>query len=149
MKTPAHREPALLPSISQFLMGRFLYLITAKNGKRRKIMPLFKPVQGDPERCDVQYDYEELKKLWRNAKDIFMFSKMMEERAHNMNRLRAFWDEEMACMARIYSQLTVPFEKFFLTTINAAGDIAINRKHDPQYEDETIEEPHLVNTREA
>ena len=112
-------------------------------------MPLFSPVKGNPDLCNVKYDYKELEKLHRNAKDIFMFSRMMDEHAKDRNRLRAFWDEEMACMTRIYSHLARPFDDFFFTVMQAAGDIAIDREHDPQYEDrknEAIElpGPHLV-----
>ena len=84
-----------------------------------------------------------------NAKDIMMFSKMMEERAHNMQRLRAFWDEEMACMTRIYSHLAVPFSRFFIDIMNAAGDIAIDRKKDPQYTDEEEKDViHIVKAKQ-
>jgi len=41
-------------------------------------MPIFKPLKNDPDQHNVEYDYGELSKLYRNAKDIFMFSRMME-----------------------------------------------------------------------
>jgi len=65
-----------------------------------------------------------------------------------MHRLRGFWDEEMACMTRIYSRLAEPFESFFLTAMNAAGDIAINRENDPKNKTENHQEKtlHLVRT---
>ena len=94
-------------------------------------MPSFTPLKNDPSRHNVGYDYQELKKLHQAAKDIFMFSRMMEDRAHSMRRLRAYWDEEMACITRIYTQLTKPFEDFFSTVMHAAGDIAVDRKSDP------------------
>jgi len=97
-------------------------------------MPTFMPLKNDPDQHDIKYDYKELKKLHQNAKDIFMFSQIMEEHAHNMHRLRGFCDEEMACMARIYSKLTEPFASFFFTVMQAAGDIAIDRKKDPKKE---------------
>jgi hypothetical protein len=38
----------------------------------------------------------------------------------------------MAAVSRLYARLIWPFEEFFSTAINAAGDIAVNRKKDPR-----------------
>ena len=89
-------------------------------------MPIFTPCENDPDRFDVEYDYKELKRLYRNARDIFMFSRIMSARQ------QLFKDEEMACITRIYTRLVEPLENFIYTVMNAPGDIAIDREHDPQ-----------------
>lgn len=96
-------------------------------------MPLLKPMKTDPDEYEVEYTYGELEKLLTLARDIQTFGRMVEDRAENTARKPGFWDGELACVARIQKRLVQPFADFFSTAVMSAGDIAVDRKHDPRH----------------
>jgi hypothetical protein len=94
----------------------------------------FKPSETMIGEHDVLCDYEELEKIHRYTKDIFVFCRVVEKYAQSLTRPKGFWDVEMASVSRLFSSLVVPLEKFTFTLKNAAGDIAVDRSKDPRNE---------------
>jgi hypothetical protein len=93
-------------------------------------MPIIKPLKDNPDKHNVEYDYRELEKLYQEARDVYRFSHIVKVYAGS-NEHRGFWDDDLEAISRIYSKMVHPFSDFFSTVINAAGEIAIDREHDP------------------
>jgi hypothetical protein len=96
---------------------------------------LYKPLESDPEQYDIGCDSRELRRLYQKAKDIQVWGRIVEQYAKSCNRPHGFWDDEMAAAGRITASLASPFCDFFLTVMNAHGDIAVDRTRDRKEEE--------------
>jgi hypothetical protein len=93
-------------------------------------MILHKPLKSDPDKYNVGCDDRHLRRLYQAAGDVQVFGRIVEQYAKSCNRPGGFWDSEMAAVGRITAELMEPFRHFFITVINAEGDIAVDRTHD-------------------
>jgi hypothetical protein len=97
---------------------------------------MYKPLKSDPDQYDIECDVAELHSLYRTARDIQVWGRIVEHYAESCRRPHGFWDDEMAATGRITASLVSPFCDFFLTTINAHGDITVDRSREREKEEQ-------------
>jgi hypothetical protein len=98
-------------------------------------MIAYTPLKNDPDRYNIETDVRYLSRLAQNAKDIMTLDNIIEGHANSTHRPREFWDSELAAITRIMSGLVEPFYDFFITAVNAEGDIAVDRSRQEKNRD--------------